>query len=221
MKLKHIPNVLSVLRIILVFVFIAVFLIKRDELWWSMIVFFVAGVTDVIDGFLARKFNWISDLGKILDPLADKLMQCTVLICLCLDLDGAAKMFPIIPVWFALPFFLKELTTLILGVCVIKRRSVVIVSKWYGKAAVCLFYATILLATIIRPLQYGNPWLETAFFLPAVLMAIAAFGAYFQNYSVLIKKDVKKGKIKDIIKDHGDVKDAQEENCDEEKLIKK
>ena len=79
-KLKHIPNVLCVIRILLIFVFIH--LAFGGRLYAALAVFLTAGATDVLDGFLARRNNWISELGKILDPLADKLMQCTVLVCL-------------------------------------------------------------------------------------------------------------------------------------------
>ena len=82
-KMKNIPNILSVIRIILVLVFVVVFFLPISKIW-ALIVFLTAGATDVVDGFLARKFNWITDLGKILDPFADKLMQCTVLVCLCI-----------------------------------------------------------------------------------------------------------------------------------------
>ena len=74
MKLKHIPNILSIIRMLLVLVFILVFFFVSHSL--SIVIFLLAGLTDVIDGYLARKNNWITDLGKVLDPLADKLMQC-------------------------------------------------------------------------------------------------------------------------------------------------
>ena len=90
MKLKNISNILSIIRICLVFVFLALFF--TDNVLLALIVFLVAGATDIIDGYLARKYNWVTALGKILDPVADKLMQCTVLICL---LIGGY-----IPVWF-------------------------------------------------------------------------------------------------------------------------
>ena len=80
-NLKNIPNILSTIRILLVFVFVFL-LFGLNSPVGALIVFLVAGATDVIDGFLARRFNWITNLGKILDPLADKLMQCTVLVCL-------------------------------------------------------------------------------------------------------------------------------------------
>ncbi len=190
MKLKHIPNILSVIRILLVFVFVYVFFVIDSPLW-AIIIFLTAGATDVVDGFLARKFNWITNLGKILDPFADKLMQCTVLVCLWIK--------NIIPFWFVLPFFIKEISTILIGFIVIKRRNVVVVSKWYGKAAVCLFYATIVLSIVLEK-YLTSPLAQALFFAPAVLFAVAAFGAYLQHYSKLKKEEIDKGKIRDVIK---------------------
>ena len=191
--MKNIPNILSVIRIILVLVFVVVFFLPISKLW-ALIVFLTAGATDVVDGFLARKFNWITDLGKILDPFADKLMQCTVLVCLCIE--------NVVPIWFLLIFFAKEIMTLLLGFIAIRRRSVVVVSKWYGKASVCLFYATIFLAVIFR---YVCSWNieglnQLLLFLPAAIMAVFAFGAYIGYYSKLSKDKIEHGKLKDVIK---------------------
>ncbi len=190
MKLKNIPNILSTIRILLVFVFVFV-LFVLDSPVWAIIIFLIAGATDVVDGFLARRFNWITNLGKILDPFADKLMQCTVLICFWLK--------DIIPLWFVLPFFIKEGATLVLGFFIIKRRNVVVVSKWYGKAAVCLFYLTVVLSVILEKYLISG-WSKALFFSPAVIFALMAFGAYIQHYSNLKKQEIEKGKIKDVIK---------------------
>ena len=75
-----IPNILSMLRILLIFAVVVLFFLKYYLI--SGIVLIVSGVTDVLDGFIARKFNMISPLGKALDPFADKLTQFAVLICL-------------------------------------------------------------------------------------------------------------------------------------------
>ena len=75
--MRHIPNVLSAIRLILVGVFI--FLFARAKYLACLIVFLTAFFTDLLDGYLARRNNWISDLGKVLDPLADKLMVIAAL----------------------------------------------------------------------------------------------------------------------------------------------
>lgn len=179
MKLKNIPNILSVIRILLVPVFVFVFFCVNEYI--AMIIFLLAGATDVVDGYLARRNNWISNVGKILDPLADKLMQCTVLVSLYIK--------NLIPLWFVIPFFAKEIFTLCVGFLVLQRRSVVVVSKWYGKMTVCLFYATILLSVFIADYLKNNPLLTIVVFLPAIICALLTLGAYIEHYAGLRKKD--------------------------------
>ena len=191
MKLKNIPNILSIIRILLVFVFIFVLFALNSPLW-AIIIFLVAGATDIVDGFLARRFNWITNLGKILDPLADKLMQCTVLVSFCI--------YGIIPIWFVIPFFLKEGATLVMGWIVIRRRSVVVVSKWYGKAAVCLFYLTVVISVLLRDILAGNLLAQVLLFAPAVIFALSAFFGYVKHYSALKKEEIERSKIRDVIK---------------------
>ena len=192
MKLKIIPNMLSILRIILVFVFVFCFF-YFEEAYIALFIFLLAGLTDVIDGYLARRNNWITKLGKILDPFADKLMQCTVLICLLID--------GLIPWWFVVPFFAKELFTLIAGFCVIKKRDVAVVSKWYGKLTVCIFYATIAASIVFADFLSSKPIIAAIIFLPAVLSAIITTVAYIKHYAYLKNETPKKGKLLNLRKD--------------------
>ncbi len=186
MKLKHIPNILSIIRILLVFVFVFVLFLLNNT-YLALLIFLIAGATDIVDGYLARRNNWITNLGKILDPFADKLMQCTVLVSLCIK--------DIVPLWFVIPFFAKELFTLIIGAIVIRRRSVNVVSKWYGKAAVCLFYATIAISIICEEFLAAHKVLAVVIFVPAVVFALAALVAYVKHYAYLKKEDVNKSGI--------------------------
>ena len=185
MKLKHIPNILSIIRICLVFVFIALFF--ADMIYAALFVFLLAGATDVLDGYLARRNGWISNLGKILDPFADKLMQCTVLICLFIK--------HYIPLWFVLPFIIKEVLMLLLGAIVIKRRSVVVVSKWYGKLTVCIFYGTIVLSVLLKDFLLENPLVAVLFFVPAVAFAVFSLASYVKQYAYLKHEEIQKGNI--------------------------
>ena len=191
MGLKNIPNILSLIRILLVFVFVFV-LFALDMPILAIIVFLIAGITDVVDGYLARRFNWITNLGKILDPLADKLMQCTVLVCFWIK--------GYVPWWFVVPFFLKEISTIIIGLVVIKRRNVVVVSKWYGKAAISLFYVTVVISVAFSNFFATHEFIKILAFIPAIVFAMSAFVAYVKHYSALRKNEVEKGKIRDIIK---------------------
>lgn len=77
--MKHIPNILTVFRILLIGLY--VYLFMQEQYVLSIATYVVAFLSDVLDGFLARRNNWTSKLGKVLDPLADKLMLVAVLAC--------------------------------------------------------------------------------------------------------------------------------------------
>lgn len=186
MKLKNIPNVLSCIRILLVGVFIYLFFNNYPQnVVWAIIVFITAGLTDVIDGFLARKFNWITDLGKVLDPLADKLMQCTVLVCMLIK--------SLIPAWLVIPFILKELLILSGGLFMIKRRDVVAVSNVYGKATVVFFYAAVVFCMSARDFLAKNPIVLYIVCAMVLLVAMSALANYVKAYFKTLKNNDKKG----------------------------
>ena len=186
MKLKYIPNILSTIRLLLIFVFVYTFFACED-LYVALLIFLVAGATDIVDGFLARRFNWVTKLGKLLDPLADKMMQFAALTCLWIK--------NLIPWWFAVLYFLKEGTILLLGLIVIKRRDVAVVSKWYGKLAVCLFYATVAVSMIFDSFLAEHTVIATIIFIPAIACAVAALIAYIKHYSYLKKEAPQHGYV--------------------------
>ena len=143
MKTKYIPNILSTIRLLLVFLFVYAY--YNVGIYQALMIFIFAGATDVLDGILARKFNWITNLGKILDPIADKSMQCTVLICMSTGSE------PLIPWWFAAFFIVKEILMGAGTIFVFKKRDTVVSSRWAGKLAVCIFYATIFIIITLQP----------------------------------------------------------------------
>ncbi len=97
--MKNIPNLLSGLRIIMVPLFIFYFMNGFQAV--AISIFIVAGITDLLDGYIARKYHLISTIGTLLDPLADKLMLLSVLTCL--SIKG------ILPIWVTVIMFTKEL----------------------------------------------------------------------------------------------------------------
>lgn len=99
MKARHIPNIISVFRIILVYPVISFLLDRRFD--WALTLFIVAGVSDALDGFLAKQFNWKSRLGSYLDPLADKLLLVSCFI--------AAGWLGLIPLWLVAAVLLRDL----------------------------------------------------------------------------------------------------------------
>ena len=77
----NIPNKLTIIRVIMVPLFVAAFLIDSISEWAALILFVAAGLTDMLDGMIARKYNMVTDFGKLMDPLADKLMVMAALVC--------------------------------------------------------------------------------------------------------------------------------------------
>ena len=171
---KHIPNFLSAVRILLTGVFAYLVLFRYpDSLPYALAVFVLAGFTDVADGILARRFGWITDLGKILDPVADKLMQCVALLCLYLK--------DVVPFWILLFFVVKELLLAAGAMLLFQRRRIIGVSRWTGKAAAVIFYISIALIVLFAP-QLGI-YVNLLCLLPAVsgLIAVLSYIIGYRN----------------------------------------
>ena len=117
-----IPNLLSLIRIILIPVFGVLF--YRDEMLWAVIILVLSGLTDLFDGKIARKYNLVTNFGKFMDPLADKLLVCSAMICL-VDLK-------LIPVWVVLIIIAREF--IISGFrLVASDNGIVIAASYWGK----------------------------------------------------------------------------------------
>ncbi len=131
-----IPNMLSILRILLIPVIIYFYVVKKDYNTTTFVVLFSV-LTDIVDGFIARRFNMITDFGKFLDPVADKATQLTVFICLITKFKLMIIPFVVLA--------LKELSSLVIRFVVYKRTEVVDGAKWHGKLTTGLVIATIVL----------------------------------------------------------------------------
>ncbi len=158
--MKHIPNILTTIRIFLTGVFVWVFVraIDQDhsEFWLPVIVYAVAFVTDILDGFLARTFNWITPLGKVLDPIADKLMAFAALICILAGKTVRQQNHMIYIVLFIL-FLLNQILTLI-GGCLMLKKHRVAYADWYGKTATGFMTAGVILTLLSFPIPMIEPW---------------------------------------------------------------
>lgn len=136
---KHIPNALTILRFILI-PFI-IFYIVKDNYIEAFIFLTISGLTDVLDGIIARKFNFITNFGKLIDPLADKTTQISILVALALK--------DIIPMWILAIVFIKEFV-MVSGASFLYGKDLVVSSKWYGKLSTVLFYLAIVASLAIR-----------------------------------------------------------------------
>lgn len=137
-RIFTIPNILSFFRLCLIPIFVYLYCIEKEYVYTGIILI-ISGITDVVDGYIARRYNMISDLGKILDPIADKLTQLAMLLCLITRFK-----LMIIPLVL---LFLKELFMGISGLLVIKRTKIVYGALWHGKVATLLLDATMILHT--------------------------------------------------------------------------
>ena len=140
--LKNIPNALTIVRFILI-PFI-VYYILTGQYIAGFVILTISGLTDILDGFIARKFNFITNFGKLIDPLADKSTQIAVLASL--TFKG------IVPLWILLIVFIKEIL-MVSGASFLYRKKLVVSSRWYGKLATVLFYVAIVCSLFI---EYWN-----------------------------------------------------------------
>lgn len=174
MKAKYIPNILSLLRLIMALAFAAVFIFLPEKRNIAVIIFVAAGITDILDGFLARRFGWITDAGKILDPLADKTMQLMAL--LCCTAGG------FVPVWLLIPIVLKELTMGIGSLVFYKKFKTIGVAKNYGKAYTVLFYVVIGAVIVFDGWFSAHKWAKFVLCLATAISGWAAIVLYYITY---------------------------------------
>jgi len=162
-----VPNVLSLIRIAMIPLFVWCFFadITNNRIW-AIAVFLIAGATDVVDGYIARHFNQISLWGRILDPMADKLMVFSALICLTV-IDS-------LPLWLVLLYFSKELAQAICSYLLMRRTKDMIASNILGKAGTTFFYITIVTLTLFDPSQT----VKNSLLLLSYTTIVAAFASY-------------------------------------------
>jgi len=176
-KLKNIPNLLTVFRLLLIPVML--YYLFTDNLKIALIIYVLASATDVVDGYIARKFNMITDLGKILDPLADKLLQFAALIGLWYS--------KIIPVWILIVFFCKEI---IMGIGCFKlmlKDNVIVQAKWFGKLSTCTFFLAIIVSMLSRYFEVLAPY-PVILMVIALVMAVFSLIMYLRNYLKVVNE---------------------------------
>ena len=144
-----IPNLLSFIRILLIPVFAVLF--WKGQLLWAVLVLAVSGLSDLFDGKIARRFNQVSELGKILDPIADKLTQATIAVSLFLYFLRAEHPTLRLFAWVFLLFIVKELVMLIGGALMIGFGLRPGAAEIFGKAATMVFYLVMLIIIAFGP----------------------------------------------------------------------
>lgn len=141
----NLPNKLTVLRVCLIPLFLAVVLylpvLEGGDFWWRIVAAFLfigIAITDMLDGKIARKYGLVTDFGKFLDPLADKLMTFGAMLALCVrySMDDHA-IFTYIYIWATFIVILRELAVTSIRLVVSSNAKIVIAASWAGKVKTC------------------------------------------------------------------------------------
>ena len=182
--IKYIPNILTVIRLLLIPLIIV--FVFTENYFYAFLTFTFSGITDILDGFIARKYNVISNFGKLIDPLADKLTQISVI--------ASLTALSIIPVWVLILICLKELV-MIVGAAFLYGKSVVVFSQWYGKLATILFYLAITSSLIMSQLETKFLSIYIYLYILASISTVFSLIMYIKNLyqnGTLDRKDLRK-----------------------------
>ena len=161
---KYLPNILTILRFL--FIPTIIYFIFAGNYILGFVFFTISGITDILDGCIARKFNLISNFGKLMDPLADKLTQISVL--------ASLVIVNIIPVWILVIVVLKELI-MVIGASFLYGKDVVVYSKWYGKLATVLFYLAIVISLFAKQFNLAGFWVNLSLLIYCIALCATVF----------------------------------------------
>ena len=178
----NLPNKLTVLRIIMVPFF--VFFMLTDvggeaNKWIALILFCVASLTDMLDGKIARKYNLTTKLGKILDPLGDKLMSFSALVAIMLD--------GVVPLWTVGALLVKELLMAVGGLFMYRKEKDVMPSNYFGKAATVVFFIVCMILIIFRSIPAK---VATGMISVALALSFLALITYIIKFLKFMKKEL-------------------------------
>ena len=182
-KILTIPNVLSIVRIVLIIPF--VLFVMRDNYLGAGFVLVFSGITDLLDGFIARKLGQVSRLGKILDPAADKITLISIIICV------GVKFPETLP--FMIILILKEAAMIVGGAFLLKRKKVPVEAKWYGKLATVMFYVSIITIIGLKAVwNISNVTLNITLMSVTAVLMLFAVARYLKLFLLIIKNEVSK-----------------------------
>lgn len=180
--IKHVPNILTVVRFLLIPIIL--YFVFTEQYIAAFLMLTVSGLTDVLDGIIARKFDCITNFGKLIDPLADKATQISIL--------AALTFKNIIPLWMLLVVFIKEFV-MVAGASFLYGKELVVSSRWFGKLATVLFYVAIVCSffitywnsTLVGHPEYSVsmlPSFDTYIYYLALIATVFSLIMYFKTF---------------------------------------
>ncbi|MDR0404676.1 MAG: CDP-alcohol phosphatidyltransferase family protein [Oscillospiraceae bacterium] len=169
-KNLSVANLISLFRIFLIAPCVKFFL---DENYLGVAaVLVISGISDLLDGMIARKFSQTTDLGKILDPIADKLTLLAVVICIGLKFKEIFA--------FVVVLLLKDLLMILASIFLLRRKILPLPAKWYGKVGTIFFYVSTIVIVIMKAfLKIHSPVVPVLLFSITTFMMVFALFKYF------------------------------------------
>lgn len=173
----NLPNKLTMLRIIMIPVFVLFMLLPiagEADKWIALVLFVAASLTDMLDGHIARKYNLITNFGKFMDPLADKLLVCSALICL-VELGR-------IPAWIVIVIIAREF--IISGFrLVASDNGVVIAASYWGKFKTT--FQMIMICLMIANLESLYLFTDIVMWIALILTVVSLLDYLIKNKDVM------------------------------------
>jgi cardiolipin synthase len=186
--LWSIPNILCYIRFLLIPLFVLQYIKAEEpgEYMRAAAIVLASGLTDFLDGFIARTFDMVTEFGKLLDPLADKLTQASLIFVLVVEIK---YMFLLL-----ILFVIMQLFMLAAGLAMLKKGKRLNGSKWFGKVSTAVFYAVMLVLVALPKLRHS-----TANILMIICGAFLAlsFALYVREY-IMMYREIEQGEKANI-----------------------
>ena len=172
-ELFTIPNLLSLFRLLLIPVYVIIYLNAKEysDFFLAAAILAVSCLTDLIDGKIARHFNMVSTVGKILDPLADKATQFALILCLAIK-------YPVL-LFLVVLFFIKELFQLIAGIINLRKGKMLKGALLTGKICTTVLFVSLILMVMLPQLSYNTVILLTVV---DIFVLLVSFTDYLCTY---------------------------------------
>ena len=183
-RIWTIPNILSIFRMVLIPVFVWTYCWLKNDLATALVLL-LSGISDTADGIIARRFNMVTTLGKAIDPVADKLTQIAMLLCL-------LTRFPSLIILFVL-LLIKEITGGVMSLLILKRRKLVLPADGHGKLTTFLLYATMLLHLLWGSIPESVSNASIAVCSAVTLMSFVLY--FIRNFRALSRSEGKYGAV--------------------------
>ena len=178
-----IPNVLSLFRLVLIPVYVVLYLNaeKPEDYFLAAAILAVSCLTDLIDGKIARHFNMISNTGKILDPLADKATQFTLIVCLLIRRQNPGLLF------LAVLFVIKEVFQAVAGFLILRKGQILKGALIAGKVSTAVLFVSLILLVLIPNIGDTAEYIITGVDIAVLLFSFISYVRLYYTHSPMIQ----------------------------------